>query len=63
MRNVQVQVIPAKKPKMSSKSFTPTGKRRVAAYDDLWFAMVENVVVGIDGSLTFKFKNGMELKK
>ena len=32
MRNVQVQVIPAKKPKMSSKNFTPTGKRKVAAY-------------------------------
>ena len=32
MRNVQVQVIPAKKQKMSSKNFTPTGKRKVAAY-------------------------------
>ena len=30
--------------------------------DDLWFAVIENVVVGIDGSLTFKFKNGIEIK-
>lgn len=30
--------------------------------DDLWFAVIENVVVGVDGSLTFKFKNGIEIK-
>ena len=32
MRNTQVQVIPAKKPKVSSKSVLQTSKRRVAAY-------------------------------
>ena len=32
MRNAQVQVIPAKKPKVSSKSVLQTSKRRVAAY-------------------------------
>ena len=30
--------------------------------DDLWFAVIENVVVGVDASLTFKFKNGIEIK-
>ena len=30
--------------------------------DDLWFAVIENVVVGVDGSLTFKFKNDIEIK-
>ena len=30
--------------------------------DDLWFAVIENVVLGIDGSLMFKFKNGIEIK-
>ena len=32
MRNTQVQVIPAKKPKVSSKNVLQTSKRRVAAY-------------------------------
>lgn len=32
MSNSRVQVIPAKKPKVSSKSHLTTGKRRVAAY-------------------------------
>ena len=34
----------------------------VSEFDDLLFAVIDNVVVGIDGSLTFKFKNGIEIK-
>lgn len=30
--------------------------------DDLWFAVIENVIVNVDGSLTFKFKNVIEIK-
>ena len=30
--------------------------------DDLWFAVIENVVVGVDGKLTFGFKNGVEIQ-
>ena len=30
---------------------------------DLWSASVENVIVGIDGKLTFRFKNGAEIIK
>ena len=29
---------------------------------DLWSASVESVSVGIDGKLTFRFKNGAEIK-
>ena len=30
---------------------------------DLWAAVVESVSVGIDGKLTFRFKNGAEITK
>ena len=29
---------------------------------DLWFAVIESVIVNVDGSLTFKFKNGIEIE-
>jgi hypothetical protein len=29
--------------------------------ETLWLAVVENVVVGADGGLTFKFKNGTDV--
>ena len=30
---------------------------------DLWAAAVENVIVGVNGKLTFRFKNGGEIVK
>ena len=36
----------------------------ISSFDvDLWSASVENVTVGVDGKLTFKFKNGAEIVK
>ena len=35
----------------------------ISSFDvDLWSASVESVTVGIDGKLTFRFKNGAEIK-
>ena len=35
----------------------------ISSFDvDLWSASVESVTVGIDGKLTFRFKNGVEIK-
>ena len=36
----------------------------ISSFDvDLWSASVENVTVGVDGKLTFRFKNGAEIVK
>ncbi|MDR0915065.1 MAG: recombinase family protein [Oscillospiraceae bacterium] len=38
-------------------------KEIIAEWDEeLWLATVESVTVGLDGSLTYKFKNGTEIK-
>ena len=38
-------------------------ERIISTFDvDLWSASVESVTVGIDGKLTFRFKNGAEIK-
>ena len=29
--------------------------------DELWFAVIDCMVVGVDGSMTFRFKNGTEI--
>ena len=36
----------------------------ISCFDrDLWAAVIENVTVGVDGKLTFRFKNGAEVVK
>lgn len=36
----------------------------IKAFDEkLWITTIEKVTVGKDGSLTFQFKNGMEIRK
>jgi DNA invertase Pin-like site-specific DNA recombinase len=38
-------------------------KKTIAEWDEeLWLTTVESVTVGVDGSLTYKFKNGTEIK-
>lgn len=39
------------------------GKVLTKLSEEIWSAVIDCVVVGVDGSMTFKFKNGTEVVK